>query len=131
MQTPAMKAASIYRGYRFPPAIIAHGVWLYHRFALSLRDVEDLLAERGVIVSYETIRQWCNVFGPQCTRRFMAHLGSRGDRWFLDEMVMSIDGKRRSSAALSQCSQPLPQPVPRGKAPVEGDQLSAATEEVV
>jgi len=54
-----MKIASIYRGYRFPPDVIAHTVWLYHRFALSLRDVEDLLAERGVTVSYETSRQWC------------------------------------------------------------------------
>jgi putative transposase len=50
-----MKTASIYRGYRFPPDVIAHAVWLYHRFTLSLRDVEDLLAERGVTVSYETV----------------------------------------------------------------------------
>ena len=49
--------APSYRGYRFPPEIISHAVWLYHRFCLSFRDVEDLLAERGVIVSYETIRQ--------------------------------------------------------------------------
>ena len=48
-----------YRGYRFPPAIISHAVWLYHRFGLSFRDVEDLLAERGVTVTYEAIRQWC------------------------------------------------------------------------
>jgi len=90
-----MKTTSIYRGYRFPPDIIAHAVWLYHRFALSLRDVEDLLAERGVIVSYETIRQWCNVFGPQFAQRIKARLGNRGDRWFLDEMVVSIGGERR------------------------------------
>ena len=90
-----MKTASNYRGYRFPPDIIAHAVWLYHRFALSLRDVEDLLAERGVIVSYETIRQWCKVFGPQFARWVKARLGGRGDRWFLDEMVVSIGGKRR------------------------------------
>ena len=48
-----------YRGYRFPPEIISHAVWLYHRFSLSFRDVEDLLAERGITVTYETIRQWC------------------------------------------------------------------------
>jgi putative transposase len=53
-----------YRGYRFPPDIIQHGVWLYLRFALSFRDVEDLLAERGVVVSYETIRRWVAHFGP-------------------------------------------------------------------
>ena len=56
---------SLYRGHRFPSEIISRAVWLYHRFTLSLRDVEDLLAERGVIVSYETIRCWCLKFGPQ------------------------------------------------------------------
>ena len=55
---------SPYRGYRFPPEIIAHAVWLYFRFHLSFRDVQDLLAERGVVVSHETIRQWCTKFGP-------------------------------------------------------------------
>ena len=54
---------SPYRGYRFPPEIIAHAVWLYFRFHLSFRDVQDLLAERGLIVSHETIRQWCTKFG--------------------------------------------------------------------
>jgi putative transposase len=54
---------SPYRGYRFPPEIIAHAVWLYSRFHLSFRDVQDLLAERGIIVSHETIRQWCTKFG--------------------------------------------------------------------
>src|SRR5215217_5192634 len=52
-----------YKRHRFPPELIAHAVWLYFRFALSYRDVEELLAERGVIVSYETIRQWCRKFG--------------------------------------------------------------------
>ncbi len=89
-----MKTCSIYRGYRFTPDIIAHAVWLYHRFALSLRDLEDLLAERGIEVSYETIRQWCATFGPQFARRIKARLGSRGDRWFLDEMVVSLGGRR-------------------------------------
>ena len=54
----------LYRGYRFPAEIIGHAVWLYYRFALSHRDVEDLLAERGVQVSYEAIRLWCRTFGP-------------------------------------------------------------------
>ncbi|MDE0830825.1 MAG: IS6 family transposase, partial [Vicinamibacterales bacterium] len=52
-----------YRGYRLPPEVIAHAVWCYHRFGLSFRDVEDLLAERGLTVTYETIRQWCLTFG--------------------------------------------------------------------
>ena len=58
-----------YHGYRFPPEIISHAVWLYHRFCLSFRDVEDLLAERGIVVSYETIRLWCRKFGPEYARR--------------------------------------------------------------
>ena len=84
-----------YRGYRFPPEIIARAVWLYHRFTLSFRDVEDLLAERGVTVSNETIRQWCLTFGPDYARRIKKSQGPRGDRWFLDEVVVSIQGKRR------------------------------------
>ena len=58
-----MKALS-YRGYRFPPVIIQHAVWLYLRYTLSFRDVEDLLAERGITVSYETVRRWVVHFGP-------------------------------------------------------------------
>ena len=59
------EATSSYRGHRFPPLIISHAVWLYHRFSLSFRDVEDVLAERGIIVSYEAIRQWCGNFGSE------------------------------------------------------------------
>ena len=84
-----------YRGYRFPPDIIARAVWLYHRFTLSFRDVEDLLAERGITVSYETLRQWCRTFGPDYARTIKKRLGPRGDRWFLDEVVVSIQGQRR------------------------------------
>ncbi len=84
-----------YRGYRFPPEIIAPAVWLYHRFTLSSRDVEDLLAKRGVSVSDETIRQRCLTFGPDYVRRIRKHQGPRGDRWFLDEVVVSVQGKRR------------------------------------
>ena len=54
-----------YRGYRFPREIISHGVWLYHRFSLSFRDIEELLAERGIFVTYETVRQRCRKFGPR------------------------------------------------------------------
>ena len=60
-----MNDSSAYRGYRYPPDIIGHAVWLYHRFTLSFRDVEDLLAERGIIVSYESVRQWCGKFGSE------------------------------------------------------------------
>ena len=68
-----------YRGYRFPPDIISHAVWLYHRFSLSFRDVEDLLAERGVTVTYETVRQWCLTFGLEYARRLRTRRGRQGD----------------------------------------------------
>jgi len=58
----------VYHGYLFSLEIISHAIWLYHRFCLSFRDAEDLLAERGIVVSYETIRSWCNKFGPAYAR---------------------------------------------------------------
>ena len=90
-----MNSRPSYRGYRFPPEIISHAVWLYHRFTLSLRDIEDLLAERNVIVSYESIRQWCATFGLDYARRVRKRRGAGGDCWFLDEMTVSIQGKRK------------------------------------
>ena len=69
---------SRYLRHRFPPEIISHAVWLYHRYCLSFRDVEDLLAERGIIVSYETIRQWCGKFGPDYARRLKRRQGRLG-----------------------------------------------------
>jgi putative transposase len=92
--TPTTKTPS-YSGYRFLPDIIVHAVWLYHRFTLSFQYIEDLLAERGITVSYETIRQWCQTFGPQYARRIKKRQGPRGDRWFLDEVLVNIQGKRR------------------------------------
>jgi putative transposase len=90
-----MKTKTIgYRGYRFPREIISHGVWLYHRFSLSFRDVEELLAKRGVFVSYETIRQWCRKFGPQYARNLRRRQGRLGDVWHLDEVFVNIQGKR-------------------------------------
>ena len=81
-------------GYRFPREIISHGVWLYHRFALSFRDVEELLAERGVIVTYETVRQWCRKFGPGYARKLKRRQGQLGDIWHLDEVFVRIRGER-------------------------------------
>ena len=89
-----MNSLPNYRGYRFPPEIISHTVWLYHRFTLSLRDIEDLLAERNVIVSYESIRQWCERFGLEYAKRLQKKRGPGGDRWFLDEVTVS-QGKRQ------------------------------------
>ncbi len=84
-----------YRGHRFPSEIISHSVWLYHRFSLSFRDVEDLLSERGITVSYETIRQWCRKFGGEYARTLRRRQGRLGDTWYLDELFVRIQGKRQ------------------------------------
>ena len=84
-----------YRGYRFLPEIISHAVWLYHRFGLSFRDVEDLLAERGVTVTYESIRQWCLTFGLDYARRLRRRRGRMGDTWHLDEVFVKIQGRQQ------------------------------------
>ena len=84
-----------YRGYRFSPEIISHAVWLYHRFALSFRDVEDLLARRGVEVTYEAIRKWCRRFGPEYAGRLRRRRGRLGDTWHLDEVFVTIQGRQQ------------------------------------
>ncbi|MGB6335170.1 MAG: IS6 family transposase [Thermoanaerobaculia bacterium] len=84
-----------YHGYRFPPEIISHAVWLYYRFCLSFRDVEDLLAKRGVIVSHETIRQWSRKFGAEYARKLKRREGRLGDTWHLDELFVMIQGERQ------------------------------------
>ena len=86
---------SSYPRHRFPPDIISHAVRVYHRYCLSFRNVEDLLADRGIIVSYETIRQWCRKFGPDYARRLRRRQGRLGDTWFLDEVFVRINGERQ------------------------------------
>src|SRR5437016_4163505 len=83
-----------YRRHRFPPPIIQHAIWLYLRFTLSYRDVEDLLAERGLEISYETVRRWVLKFGPGIARKLRRCRPRPSDRWHLDEMVVRIAGKR-------------------------------------
>ena len=83
-----------YRRHRFPPPIIQHAIWPYLRFALSYRDVEELLTERGLEVSYETVRRWVLKFGPGFARRLRRSRPRPSDRWHLDEMVVGIAGKR-------------------------------------
>src|ERR1700731_4701138 len=83
-----------YRRHRFPPAVIQHAIWLYLRFTLSYRDVEDLLVERGLDVSYETVRRWVLKFGPLIARRLRHGRPRPSARWHLDEMVVRIAGKR-------------------------------------
>ena len=92
-QTDEMMPASItYPGYRFPAEIIGHAVWLYHLFSLSLRDVELILAERGITVTYESIRQWCQNFGAEFARKLRRSRPEPGDTWHLDEVYLRING---------------------------------------
>jgi putative transposase len=82
-----------YSGYRFPPEIIQHAIWLYIRFTLSFRDVEDLLAERGILVSYETVRRWVNHFGPMVAADLRKRRPKPHTTWNLDEVYLKIDGR--------------------------------------
>src|ERR1700704_443342 len=91
-----MKSArSRYHGHRFPPEIISYAVWAYHRFCVSFRDVEDLLAERDISVSYEAIRRWCRKFGPDYAKRLKKKQGRLGDTWHLDEVFVKINGQQQ------------------------------------
>jgi putative transposase len=85
---------NIYKRHRSPASIIQHAVWLYYRFNLSIRDVEDLLAERNISVSYEAVRFWINKFGPEFTRRLRRRHPGFGDTYFLDEVFVKIGGKQ-------------------------------------
>ena len=87
--------APAYKRHRIPPDIIQYAVWLYFRFTLSHRDIEELLAQRGIEVSRESIRLWCNKFGPAYARRLRrAHRGY-GDTFFIDEVFVKVQGKQR------------------------------------
>ncbi|MEJ6080644.1 IS6 family transposase [Vibrio sp. 1-Bac 57] len=87
-----MKNSNIYAGYRYPAQIISHAVWLYHRFTLSFRDIEELLAARSIVVSYETIRQWCKKYGSIYCNQIKKSRGQLGDTWYLDEVFIKING---------------------------------------
>lgn len=90
MQTQSIS----YMRHRFPPAIISHAVWLYCRFNLSLREVEEMFLQRGVDVSYETIRRWVAKFGPSIARGLRRRQPRPGDIWHLDEVVVKICGRK-------------------------------------
>jgi putative transposase len=87
-------ARSRYTGHRFPPEIISHVVWLYFRFPLSLRMIEEMLAARGIIISHETVRQWARKFGQAFANQIRRRLPRPGDTWHLDEVVITIAGKK-------------------------------------
>jgi putative transposase len=82
-----------YTGFRFPVEIISHCVWLYHRFPLSFREVEEMMMERGVVVSHETVRQWCAKFGQTYANGLRRRRPRPGDTWHLDEVFIKIQGK--------------------------------------
>jgi putative transposase len=83
-----------YKNHRFPTEIISHAVWLYFRFCLSYRDVEELLFARGIIVSYEALRKWCRKFGQQYANQLRHRWPQPGDKWHLDEVFLTINGER-------------------------------------
>ena len=87
-----MLAPNRYAGHRFPPEIISHAVWLYFRFPLSLRMVEEMLAARGIVVSHEAVRQWALKFGQGFANEIRRRLPRAGDKWHLDEVVIKIAG---------------------------------------
>lgn len=89
-----MSTTVSYKRHRFPPEIITHAVWLYVRFNLSLREVEEILLNRGVDVSYETIRRWAAKFAPQIARNLRRRQARPGDIWHLDEVVVTISGRK-------------------------------------
>jgi putative transposase len=82
-----------YRGFRFPVEIISHCVWLYYRFPLSFRDVEEMMLQRGIVVSHETVRQWCAKFGQTYANALRRRRARPGDKWHLDEVFIKINGK--------------------------------------
>jgi putative transposase len=82
-----------YKGFRYPVEVIGHCVWLYYRFPLSFREVEEMMLERGVVVTYETIRQWCCKFGQSFANGLRRRRPRPGDKWHLDEVFIKIRGK--------------------------------------
>ena len=102
-----------YRGYRFPPGIIQHAIWLYVRFTLSFRDIEDLLAERGIMVSHETVRRWVNHFGPAIAADLRKRRPKPHTIWHLDDVYLRIGGRlvfgarwMRRVRSWTSCSRP-------------------------
>jgi putative transposase len=110
----------LYRRRRFPSEVISYAVWLYFRFPLSLRMVEEMLAARGICVTYETVRQWGKKFGEAFADRICQRARARGDKWHTDEVVVSIAGEqhwlRRSECLRAGRPSPAPKRRPRGAA---------------
>ena len=90
----SITSATRYKNHRFPIEIISHAVWRYFRFCLSFRDVEELLLERGVEVTYEAIRKWCRKFGQAYANQLRRRRPRPGDKWHMDEVFLTINGER-------------------------------------
>ncbi len=112
-----------YRGHRYPVEVISHCVWLYSRFPLSYREVEELMLQRGVIVSYETVRRWCRKFGQAYADGLRRRRPGPGDKWHLDEVFIRINGElkylwrlstRRATSWTSSCRAAGTRPRPGG-----------------
>ena len=88
-----MEPKNIYLRHRFPPPIISYCVWLYYRFSLSFRDIELMMAEKGVVITYESIRRWCLKFGKEFAKKLRVRHAGYGDQWFLDEVYCKINGQ--------------------------------------
>src|SRR3954471_3508314 len=108
-----------YLGYRFPAEIISHAIWLYHVFSLSLRDVELILAERGITVTHESIRRWGLTFGGDFAAKLRRRRPRPGDTWHLDEVYLRINGVLGRVAGIDRTSAVSPAPVGSGDA--DGD----------
>ena len=88
-------STGLYKRHRFPAEVISHCVWLYYRFCLSFRDVEELMLERGIKLTYEAVRRWCLKFGGEYVRRLKRRKAQPGDKWHVDEVFLSINSERR------------------------------------
>jgi transposase-like protein len=108
-------ASRTYSGYRFPRDVIHRAIWMYLRFTLSYRDIEDLLAERGIEVSYETIRRWVITLGPMIARRLRARRPAAYGRWHLDEGAPGTLGQRCPFGAAYEMREPPSEPAVRGR----------------
>src|ERR687893_2111736 len=87
--------APSYKGFRYPVEVIGHCVWLYHRFPLSFREIEEMMLARGIILSHETVRQWCAKFGQPYANALRRRRVRPGDKWHVDEVFITISGQRR------------------------------------
>ena len=121
MQTDAAVPPVSYKRHRVPAEIISHAVWLYHRFGLSLRDVQELLAERGVAVTYETIHQSCRKFGPTFARALRHRRPRPGDKWHVDEVQLKMNGRGDCPGSRPRLADALQRPRAREARPASAD----------